>query len=133
MRELDRHAARPQMRTLADLRDRLDLADRDARRIETGDPVIDRPRTEQLVEYRDERVAIGDPVGVGVEARVARQVGPVEDLAGLLPQRVIGDAEREIGILRLENLVGNDGRMLIPAALWPAPRMPVESRLVRQQ
>src|SRR2546426_7494327 len=48
--------------------------------------------------------------------------------AALLPQRVVGDAECEVGVGRHEHLVGHDRRMLIAPAARLAAGVEVRDR-----
>src|SRR5262249_56299066 len=95
--------------------------------VELLQPVRSRPLAELGIESRDQRLTVCDPLRLGVEARILREILPPHGAAHALPERVVRHTQREVGVLGLENLVGNDGRMLVAAAgplSSPTPSQP---------
>src|SRR2546430_7212770 len=73
--------------------------------------MIRRPPRSTLFPYTTlfrSQVAVLDALGLGIVARILRELGAVESGATLRPQRVVGHAERQVRVGRLEDLVGHD-------------------------
>ena len=121
------------MLTLADLGHRVDAAGGDADGVEPFEPLVDVAGAEDLVQQRDQHRAVLDPLGLGVEAAVGHEVGPLEGRAALPPEPVVGHPEGEIGVGRLEDLVGHDRGMRVAAPARLLAGGEVQARLVGQQ
>src|SRR2546427_38675 len=105
MRERHDHGARLEVLTLAHLGDALDPPGGNARALEALEPLLHGVGAEDPVEQWDERVAVLDALGLGIVARILRELGAVESGAALRPQGVVGHAERQVRVGRLEHLV----------------------------
>src|SRR5215813_15025895 len=119
MTETHHHPAGFEVFALADFGDRLDAPGGNAGGFQALEPLVGVARAEEVVEQRYQRGSVLDAFGLGVEPRIGRQLGALKSGAALLPKRVVGDAEREVGISRLEYFIGDDRRMLIAPAARP--------------
>ena len=89
---------------------------------------------QDLVEQRDQRVAVLHPPGLGVVARVGSQLRPLQRRAAPLPQRVVGDAEGDVGVGRRVNTsYGTIEGWALPRRVGALAGREVDPRLVRQQ
>src|SRR5213076_1829595 len=98
MRERHDHGARLEVLTLAHLGDTRDPAGWNARAFEALEPLRRGASAEDLVEQRDETVAVLDALGLGVVALILRELGAVKRGAAFRPQRVVGHAERQVRV-----------------------------------
>src|SRR2546430_10001054 len=98
--------------------------------------MIRRPPRSTLFPYTTlfrSQVAVLDALGLGIVARILRELGAVESGATLRPQRVVGHAERQVRVGRLEDLVGHDRGMGVPAARRALARAEVDPGLVGEE
>jgi hypothetical protein len=86
-----------------------------------------------LVEPRHQHVAVLHAGGLGRIARVLHELGMLERGAAALPQRVVGDAEREVGVGGPEHLVGDDRGVLVAAAARLVAGAEIDAGLVGEQ
>jgi hypothetical protein len=82
-------------------------------RFERGDPVVGRPRQEDLPEDGQQLVAVAHASRVGREALVGGELGPVEHLAEPSVEAVVGGRDGDPTVLGREHLVGNDARVRV--------------------
>ena len=133
MRERHDHAARLEVLAFAHLGDGLDEAGRNAGAFELLDPLGGRPRSEDLVQQRHERVAVPDALGLGVEAWVGRELGMPERGTALGPQRVVRDAQHDERVGGAEHFVGHDRRMGVAATGRARAGAEVDAGLIGEQ
>src|SRR5215468_5713198 len=133
MRHLHEHAALAQVIALADLGHRLDAASGYPSLVEPLEPIGGGTTAELSVERGDQRVAVRHALRFTVEARVLREVCTVDGPAHALPEGVVGYPQGHVRVLSLEDFVGHDGRVLVPAPSGLATRVPVQPCLIRQE
>src|ERR1043166_3113328 len=92
------------------LRQRLDLAqvvDRRARhadRIEALDPMRARTPPDDILYHRDQHVAVGEAIGIGLKARIARPFGMPELARELGEKAIVGGRDDDLPVRRVEGL-----------------------------
>ena len=103
---------------------------RHAHLLEFGQPFVARPGLHHGLEDLDQLVIVRHPVGAGPEARVLRQVGPAEHVADAEPEVLLRAADREIAVLRLEDLVGRAAAVALADPLRRLPGREIGRRLI---
>ena len=133
MRQLLHHLPRVDVRILEHLRHGVDRPDRQLVLREQ----IERLGARQLLHLRAENGAqlavVLQAPGHGVEPLVEGEVGDAERAAEVLPLLLVGRADVDEAVLRLERLVGDDGRMPRAETLRRRAGREVALRLIRQR
>src|SRR5882672_10447683 len=117
MLELDFHAARLDLRLVEHLRDVVDRAVGDARRLQQVDPLVRGLLHEDRLEETRELGAVLHPLAVRGEARIVGELGTAGDLAELAVEIVVAAGEDHAPVLSPEGLIRNDVRMQVADAL----------------
>ena len=94
--DLDQRAAGDHLRVLDHLGDVVDGAHRDALREQQRLPLLVGPGEEDLLEPRDQGVAVPRPVRVGAIARIVGQLRAADRGAEHLPELLAADRQREV-------------------------------------
>ena len=122
----------PELRMFGELRDGVHAAAGDPRRVEPGDDLLRRQVREHLADGGLQRIAVGHPPGVGVEARIGRQRRPFEHLGAEADPLalVLQPQEHRLAVGALERAVGCDGG--VPRAAARRRRAPVQRVVERE-